>query len=306
MAKRTTRENTLGQGDVKKGSGSDLASRMLALEPRILFDGAALATGLDTAADLHEQADQQVRQQEQAHDALLSALAGEDAGQASSGGEARGIVFIDAAVEDRDSIVAGIDPAYDIFLLSADRERAMRLRELEGYTDRQQRLEIRAQGPGRVTSLLPGLAPGMWAGTRDRLVHVARQGPLVARGVVSERDVARLGDGGYGRFIADDPALPGVAVTLQSISTGTSAARELQLLSSTSGGQVDATLDGKGKLHTSAAMFPVAFVAASAPAGASEWQREVRGTVVATGERRSVARRIAERVVSVVLRETGF
>jgi len=187
-----------------------------------------------------------------------------------------------------------------------ERERGLLLRELEGHASRRDRLVIRAGQTGTVTAVARGLAPGMWAGMRERLVHVAGTGSFVARGAVSERDVARLGPDSAGTFVPDDPSLATLEVSLAGIGTGTSAARELALLASVNGGHVDASLEAKGGLHTTAAMFPVMFATARMQQDAGQWPREIRGVVVASGERRSIARKIAERVVSVALRETGF
>ena len=141
---------------------------------------------------------------------------------------------------------------------------------------------------------------------RDRLVHVAGTATVVARGVVNERDVSRLGPDSNGTFVPDDLSLETVGVVLAGVGTGTSAARELALLASVNGGHVDASVEANGGLHTSTAMFPVMFATAGLMHDTRQWPREIRGVVVATGERRSIARNIAERVVSVVLRETGF
>jgi hypothetical protein len=146
----------------------------------------------------------------------------------------------------------------------------------------------------------------MWTGMKTRLVHVAGSAAVVARGVVNERDVARLEAGASGTFVPDDPSLGTLDVSLNGIGTGTSAARELTLLASVYGGHVDASAGPHGELHTTAAMFPVMFSTVHPVPDSGQWPREIRGVVVASGERRSIARKVADRVVSVLLRETGF
>jgi putative peptide zinc metalloprotease protein len=187
-----------------------------------------------------------------------------------------------------------------------ERERGLLLRELEGHALRRDRLVIRAGQAGTVTAVARGLAPGMWTGMKTRLVHVAGSAAVVARGVVNERDVARLGPDSAGTFVPDDPSLGTLDVSLNGIGTGTSAARELTLLASVNGGHVDASAGPHGELHTTAAMFPVMFSTVHPVPDSGQWPREIRGVVVASGERRSIARKVADRVVSVLLRETGF
>ncbi|MGB7206269.1 MAG: hypothetical protein WBD37_12415, partial [Anderseniella sp.] len=187
-----------------------------------------------------------------------------------------------------------------------ERERAMLVREIEGFAARRAKLEVRAQTAGLVTQVLPNLATGVWVNPKSRLVHIAGEITPTARGVVAEQDVSRLDPGASGTFIADDASLGKVEVSLAFVGAGTSAARELKLLSSTYGGTVDASPDANGNLRTTSAMFPVHFASAGEPDILKQWPREVRGVVVATGKRRSIATRIATRVVSVLLRETGF
>ena len=187
-----------------------------------------------------------------------------------------------------------------------ERERGLLLRELEGHALRRDRLVVRAGQAGTVTAVARGLAPGMWTGMKTRLVHVAGSAAVVARGVVNERDVARLEAGASGTFVPDDPSLGTLDVSLNGIGTGTSAARELTLLASVNGGHVDASAGPHGELHTTAAMFPVMFSTVHPVPDSGQWPREIRGVVVASGERRSIARKVADRVISVLLRETGF
>ncbi len=106
-----------------------------------------------------------------------------------------------------------------------ERERGLLLRELEGHASRRSRLVIRAGQAGTVTAVARGLAPGMWTGMRDRLVHVAATGAVVAHGVVSERDVVRLEPDSAGTFVPDDPSQGTLEVSLAAIGIGTSAAR---------------------------------------------------------------------------------
>ncbi len=187
-----------------------------------------------------------------------------------------------------------------------ERERTLHLLEIEGYRIRRERLTLKAGAAGVITQIDTYLAAGQWVGSTQRLVHMARTDAAVARAVVREQDVARLDTGAHGVFIADDANLRSVDVLLKTIGAGTSATRELKLLASMYGGPVDAEPDANGTPKTTAAMFPVQFQAAQVDQHMRDWPREVRGVVVAQGQRKSIAERIAARMAAVLLREAGF
>ncbi|MDH5563101.1 MAG: DUF4347 domain-containing protein, partial [Nitrospirota bacterium] len=118
---------------------------LLALEPRIMFDGAALLTGAEVAQDQVTQ-DQDTQDQDlQAVDAegvtfsnpltdsidLYSALS-----TVTASSERREIVFIDTRVEDYQTLLLGIDPSAEAVLLDPTRDGIEQMAEiLNGRTD---------------------------------------------------------------------------------------------------------------------------------------------------------------------------
>ncbi|HHN67896.1 MAG TPA: DUF4347 domain-containing protein, partial [Thermopetrobacter sp.] len=96
--------------------GRGLLSDALALEPRILFDGAAVATGLEAAHETLDATGEPHDTPDRGADdgpALLQALAAED------GRELREIVFIDSRIEHADELVSALGGDVEVIVLDA-------------------------------------------------------------------------------------------------------------------------------------------------------------------------------------------
>ena len=121
-----------------------LRDTLLVLEPRIMFDGAAVATGAEVAADqvAQEQAEAAATSETNADTsspetteqaALFEALT--SYGRASVS-ERREIVFIDTRVEDYQTLMEGIDPNAEVILLDSTRDGVEQIAEvLNGRTN---------------------------------------------------------------------------------------------------------------------------------------------------------------------------
>ncbi len=108
----------------KRDSSPDrLSSSLLVLEPRILFDAAAVVTGAEVATDqvAQDQADAVFDAEADAEtdeqDPLLAALA---TYEPPSG--RREIIFIDTTVEDYQTLITGLDPSAEVVLLDTNRD----------------------------------------------------------------------------------------------------------------------------------------------------------------------------------------
>ena len=145
----TTSKSKVGTKKRKKAQplqGFDASGRismLLALEPRIMFDGAVLATGAEVLQDTTTQ-DQATQDQDlQESDAdpgaktysdpftdsidLLSALS-----TVTAPSDRREIVFIDTSVEDYQTLMEGIDPNAEVILLDSTRDGIEQLAEILG------------------------------------------------------------------------------------------------------------------------------------------------------------------------------
>lgn len=95
--------------------GNALPSEMIALEPRVMLDGAAMVAAVaeaEPAEDTSDQADAAVEAQP---------AAGADADTDNASGDAPGatIVIIDAGVQDAETLLTGIDPSAEVYFLGS-------------------------------------------------------------------------------------------------------------------------------------------------------------------------------------------
>lgn len=183
-------------------------------------------------------------------------------------------------------------------------------RELAGLAERREKLILRAAFDGRVTYVASGLRPGMWVNERVMLARVVAPEERVVSALVPEEDVSRLRPGAKAVFVPDDPGLSGVPMELREIGAVRRSGRDLVYLSSIHGGPVPAERDARGEIHTLKGMFPVRFLARRDGVREKEVERlcpmTCTGRIMVEARRESLAGRIARRVLSVLLRESGF
>lgn len=126
----------------KPASNSEsLKASLLALEPRIMLDGAAVVTGADVltepvdpqqteAAPDASTTDHESTSTQHSQDSLVASLATLD-----SPSDRREIVFIDTSVEDYQTLMSGIDPNAEVVLLDSTRDGIKQIADiLQGRT----------------------------------------------------------------------------------------------------------------------------------------------------------------------------
>ena len=146
--KRSTSKSKAGVPKKKKAQHTDGLETssgigtLIALEPRIMFDGAAVATGAEVLQDTTTQ-DQTVipgidgdtstdsATTETSEDALWSSGL-----SLSAPSDRKEIVFIDTSVEDYHTLLEGIDPQAEVVLLDSTRDGMEQIAEILGeYSD---------------------------------------------------------------------------------------------------------------------------------------------------------------------------
>ena len=190
------------------------------------------------------------------------------------------------------------------------RRRAALERELAGLAERRERLVLRAAFDGVVTHVISGLRPGMWANETVMLARVVTPDSRVVSALVPEEDVDRLKPGARAVFVPDDPGLARVPVELEEIGAVRRSGRDLAYLSSIHGGPVAAERDERGEIRMLKGMFPVRLLTRREGKEGGDRDRicpmTCTGRVVVEARRESLAGRIARRILSVLLRESGF
>lgn len=208
------------------------------------------------------------------------------------------------------------------------RERQQLKTRLAGLAERRRRLVLTAEVDGVVRSEMRGLQPGIWVSPDDMLLRIVAEGGVRIASLAPETVVGRLQEGAGGKFVPDDPGAASLPVRLAEIGTARQHGRDILYLSSVHGGPVAAERDPQdGTVHTRVGMFPLRLVpdmaeedsTAMAVAGKARATKTgagayvpmpctvaCRGRVVVEARAESLAGRLARRVVSVILRESGF
>lgn len=214
--------------------------------------------------------------------------------------------------------------------LAADaRDRSLRvvLETRNGYLKEEQAgllrqkaaLMIAAPHDGTISNLDRRLMAGMWLNPHHRLaVLLPANGSrdsgyvpaprLEVRGLVSEADFNRIGEGAAGRFMPDDPQLSPFPVILQESQPVSAVRLDEPVLAETQGGLVPVHAEsGENELKPRGAWFPVRlFPTDTAQLDTALYAHPVRGQVVLDAEAESFADRVFRRVASVLIREAGF
>ncbi|MDE2445569.1 MAG: efflux RND transporter periplasmic adaptor subunit [Alphaproteobacteria bacterium] len=184
--------------------------------------------------------------------------------------------------------------------LSLQQEQQALRDTLQGLTEREAKLEMRAPISGIVGDLISGVGQGTWLGRDQLLLHVVKPEGAVVAGLVNERDQARLKTGQAAVFIVEDGAAVAIAAKVQGLGVPGSAGIEGTYLSSLNGGAVAMAQEG-GRPMPVSGVLPIKLTAAiAAPSQAR------RGTVTVAAESTSLAEQVFGRLVSVFLRESGF
>lgn len=161
-------------------------------------------------------------------------------------------------------------------------------------------LEIRAPATGRIANALPDVHPGLWVSPATRLAVIAGTSAPSLFAAIPEADIHRLAAGAQGRFVAGEPELPALAVTLTALSPAPLTVLPAAILAAPHGGRVPVAPDGSGKVSGSW------YGATLATPVSQPVAHEMRGTVTLEGERESLAAAFVRRIASILLRESGF
>ena len=182
------------------------------------------------------------------------------------------------------------------------KQRAALLEALHGLNQRVAALDVRSPIAGRLTEVTDGLKHGLWLGRESLLFHVAETDQSVVSGLVSELDSARLEVGIRGRFIAENGLGAARAAQLDYIGVPGAEGREFSYLASTHGGAVAIVqMAGRAQPSTVNGVIPVRFSAFGAAPSFAE-----RGTLIVEATPTSLMAIAFGRVVTVLLRESGF
>ncbi|MHC8330632.1 site-2 protease family protein [Pseudomonas sp. LB3P25] len=174
--------------------------------------------------------------------------------------------------------------------------------EYRGLAAQRERLLLRAPHAGKVRDLLPQLAVGRWLSTKDPLARVVEDGARL-RGYLAEVELWRVATGASGRFIADDPMHPAIAVQLSEIDTNGAAFVDQEALTSDHHGPIAVRRDQHQRAEPVQAQYGARLsVLEEVPTPV----QPLRGIVVLQGRGESLLGVAWRRLAALGVRESGF
>jgi putative peptide zinc metalloprotease protein len=174
--------------------------------------------------------------------------------------------------------------------------------EYRGLAAQRERLLLRAPHGGKVRDLLPQLTVGRWLSTKDPLARVVEDGARL-RGYLAEAELWRVAPGASGRFIADDPMHPAIAVQLSEIDTNGVAYVDQEALTSDHHGPIAVRRDQHQRAEPVQAQYGARLnILENTPTPV----QPLRGIVVLQGSGESLLGVAWRRLAALGVRESGF
>ena len=174
--------------------------------------------------------------------------------------------------------------------------------QYRGLSARRERLLLRAPHAGTVRDVLPNLTPGRWLSSKDALARVVEDGSRL-RGYIAEAELWRVKPGATGRFIADDPMHPALAVKLDEIDTNGVAYVDQEALTSDHHGPIAVRRDQQQRAEPVQAQYGARLTTLDQPPTPVQ---PLRGVVVLQGSGESVLGVAWRRLAALGVRESGF
>ncbi|SEM62686.1 putative peptide zinc metalloprotease protein [Pseudomonas sp. ok272] len=174
--------------------------------------------------------------------------------------------------------------------------------EYRGLVAQRERLLIRAPQTGKVRDLLPQLIAGRWLSPKEPLVRVVEEGARL-RGYLAEAELWRVAPGAHGRFIAEDPMRPAVAVQLSEIDANGAGFIDQEALTSDHHGPIAVRRDQSQRPEPVQAQYAVRLTTLEAIATPIQ---PLRGVAVVQGRSESLLGTAWRRLAALGVRESGF
>ncbi|MGE8179368.1 biotin/lipoyl-binding protein [Pseudomonas fluorescens] len=174
--------------------------------------------------------------------------------------------------------------------------------EYRGLAAQRERLLLRAPQAGQVRDLLPQLAVGRWLSPKETLARVVEEGARL-RGYLAEAELWRVTPGATGRFIAEDPMHPAVAVELTEVDTNGAAVVDQEALTSDHHGPIAVRRDQSQRAEPVQAQYAVRLKVLD---GIVTPVQPLRGVVVLQGRSESLLGTAWRRLAALGVRESGF
>jgi putative peptide zinc metalloprotease protein len=174
--------------------------------------------------------------------------------------------------------------------------------EAVAATAEHDRLRLRSPLKGGVVEIADPLGAGEWIKAGELVAVVADISATRINAYVSEADLGRLVRDGGGTFVPADPAAPRVTARLVAIDDTAVRILADRELASTHGGPLAVRPGPNNTLVPEVPVYRVTL----APEETTDVRHTSIGTVLLRGTPASIAGRVLQRVLSVLIRESGF
>lgn len=190
--------------------------------------------------------------------------------------------------------------------LVLESEMAGRDEELRNLLMQRDELVLRASQDGVVADLSAQIHTGRFVDQSSALFRLRSPGTVGVTGLVNEMHLDRITVGAKATFYPDNMELASLPVALTKINNSSSRTLSFPAMSNTFGGSVPTQMaDGsKAGLDVEGSYYGLEFLAGEQPA--RDYGQTQRGILHLDAKAKSIARRIFERVGTVLIRESGF
>ena len=177
-----------------------------------------------------------------------------------------------------------------------------RLAQLEGLLHQQQNLSLAAPISGVVTDRAEALHVGRWINKELPIAYVVDPAGEEVHALAPETEVGYLRLGQPATFIPEGAERPRVHAQVIEIRDADESSFTVPYLASLYGGDIAVREDARHKLTPDTSVYRITLRLLGSP---PRWNQAVRGTVLVQGPRISVAQRVWERGVRILIRESG-
>ncbi|MCP5246624.1 MAG: biotin/lipoyl-binding protein [Burkholderiales bacterium] len=173
---------------------------------------------------------------------------------------------------------------------------------LEGLLKSKNNLILRAPFSGKIAEMDETIHVHQWVNDAMPLFFIMEPGMPEIKGIAFEHDIDRIESGQEAAFYPEDPLLPKLTASIHRVDWGNIKNLELTYLASTYGGKVAV------KHHSNGAIVPeiTAYAIRLNNVTTNVIGQEIRGIISIKAEPVSIAERVHDLVLSVIIRESGF
>ena len=193
-------------------------------------------------------------------------------------------------------------------LLVLERRSAADQQELEAISDLEQSMTLEAGFPGWIVDVSPDLAEGRFVSPETPLFSLVSNRNPAIRAYIRETALSRVSPGDAGRFVSEDMHVGTMDLKVRSVAKVAAGTIRPETLLDLNGGPVATRRLPDGRHVAAESWYEVTFDLNENPEdnSAGSVPRQLRGTVIIHGTRRSLASSVFSQVAGVLLRESGF